>query len=233
MRATIAILLLLYAIVLQTLLLCYFSSGPGAILLVPAAAVAYIFFSIVGALHASRVATNLGRILVTIYYLLAITAAISLLHPTDGGIKPHQYLFRGIEALGNYNSIAYRDLYAVSQSSRPLKRLAAFKFRRQLPERAIVVFYYESPAVELQTVLIFEKRSGNWRFIDVSNSKMQAAVKETAGADGSNFLFDIEGRTFEEHYRQYGSQPPQFYPSDPRLRNGEPHIIVFDWDLSR
>ena len=233
MRAQIATLLLLYAIVLQTLLLYYFSSGPEAILLVPVAAVAYTFFSIVGALHANKVGTKLGRILVTIYYVLAITAAISLLHPTDSGIKPHEYLFRGIEALGNYSSISYNDLYSGSQSNLPLKQLAAFKFRRQLPEGAIVVFYYASPAVSLETVLIFEKRSGNWRFIDVANSRMQASVTETAGTDGSNFLFSIAGWTFEQHYRQYGSQPPQFYPSDARLRSGEPHIVVFDWDVSR
>jgi len=173
--------LLRYGIVLQLLLLYYFSSGPEAVLLVPVAAVAYTFFSIVGALHANKVGALSGRILVIIFNLLAITATISLLHPTDGGIKPHEYLFRGIEALGSYSSISYNDLYSLSKSDLPLKRLAAFKFRRQLPERAVVVLYYASPAVSVGTVLIFEKRSGNWQFIDVSNSKMPAAVTETAG----------------------------------------------------
>ena len=142
-------------------------------------------------------------------------------------------IFGELRPLGSYSSITYNDLYSVSQSDLPLKRLAAFKFRRQLPERAVVVLYYASRAVSVGTVLIFEKRWGNWQFIDVSNSGLPAAVTETAGVTGSNFLFNIAGRTFEEHYRQYGSQRPQFYPADAKPRTGEPHIVAFDWDLSR
>ncbi len=237
MKIAIPISFIAFALLLQVLLLKYYSSGPEAILLVPLAFIIYIGVGILAGNIVTKQGSKSKKAFTYALFLLIISFILSLFHPTDRGIKPHVYLINTIRALVYYNSIDYKTIYAEGELGEPYKALAIKKYRSELPERALVIHYYVSEKVEWEdrVRIVFEKRGNAWKFINLSNRAIKASLKMgTEKAERKEFVIfviTVNGRSFRERYirDEFVADGYYFQSLDGNWENGQPRIILFEW----
>jgi hypothetical protein len=228
MRTLITASLLCFGVVLQVALLSHYSSGPEAILLVPTAALVYAGIAVAGGRLAGR-----RPVLVAISSAIAIAASVSFLHPTDGRMKPHTYLLRLGRALTRYSRVTYAHAYAEEERDRPLRTLAARKYRDRIPERAILIHYYASPDVSWsgQARIALEFRSGRWQVLDLSGGLLSAAVSDQTLRDQQRIAVQINGGLFGIMNVANPGAPPRYEALDRMHVSGKPLIDAFNWDF--
>jgi hypothetical protein len=222
---------------LECKLFTYFGGGPGVMispLLVGGACIGGLAFF---AMKAQKLKTASKIIGLYIAVLVAIVMAAVIMHPTDDDeLKPATVVFKSVKAYANYSQVPYSMIYSEGAENDALKVTAVFKFRDKLPDRAIVVHYYESEKSRLKDrqTLIFEKRNNKWQqFIenDVSTKASISVKAEPGNTESEIYTFTINGHTFSDKYftDEY-HVGPHFASDKSKWINGQPRIKVSDWE---
>jgi hypothetical protein len=232
-----AITYLPITVFLECKLFTYFGGGPGVMispLIVGGACIGGLAFF---AMKAQKLKTASKVIGLYIAVLVAIVMVAVMIHPTDDDeLKPTTVVFKSVKAYANYSQVTYPMIYSEGAQNDALKVTAVFKFRDELPDRAIVVHYYESEKSRWKDrlTLIFEKRKNTWKqFTENANSlKASISVKAEPGTTESEiYTFTINGNTFSEKYFTDESQVgPHFASDESKWVDGQPRIKVADWE---
>jgi hypothetical protein len=222
---------------LECKLFTYFGGGPGVMispLIVGGACIGGLAFF---AMKAQKLKTISKIIGLYIAVLVAIVMVVVIIHPTDADeLKPTTVVFKSMKAYANYSLVTYPMIYSEGAQNDGLKVTAVFKFRDKLPDRAIVVYYYESEKSrgKDRRMLIFEKRNNTWKqFVENADSlKATISVKAEPGTTESEiYTFTINGHTFSEKYFTNESHVgPHFASDESKWVDGQPRIKVADWE---
>lgn len=211
----------------------YGYAGLETILVLPFTVVLIFISGIISGLVIKRLDTVKEKRTVLLVSLAIIILVISSIHPTDGGIKPSEYFIQYLKAQIARESIAYSNYYDEGKNRLPFKKIAMSRYKEQLPDRAIMVHYYQSEKVEWEdrVRIAFEKRSNNWSIVKLSNGDIQAGIEQIVSKNDSEiFKITINNKTFtEKYYPPTNGQNSYYYSQDSKWKDGEPRIIVFEW----
>ena len=169
--------------------------------------------------------------------LVAIFMVAVIIHPTDDDeLKPTTVVFKSVMAYANYSQVTYPMIYLEGAQNDALKVTAVFKFRNKLPDRAIVVHYYESEKSRWKDrrTLMFEKRNNTWKQLTEHVDSLKATISvesEPGSTDSEVYTFTINGHTFTEKYFIDESHVgPHFASDESKWVDGQPRIKVRDWE---
>jgi hypothetical protein len=221
---------------LECKLFTYFGGGPGVMispLIVGGACIGGMAFF---AMKAQKLKAAPKVIGLYIAVLFAIVTASVILHPTDEDeLKPITVVIKAAKAYANYSQVTYPMIYLEGAQNDALKVTALFKFRDKLPDRAVVVHYYESEKArwEERRLLIFEERNNSWKQV-LENTGLNASLSvkaEPGNAEGEIYTFTINGHTFSENYFTDESHVgPHFSVDESKWVDGQPRIKIADWE---
>ena len=230
--------LIFFAFILQFSLLGNFSNGPEAIINVPLAIMFYVIFSIIAGTVIAKSEVKLVKIISYIVALFINSLIIAVLHPTDGGIKPHVYLIKSIQAGKKYDSIEYNDIYLEGEVNEPLKKIAIEKFKNNLPEKSLMVHYYKSNEVEWENRerIVFELQNHKWKSINLTNNNIYAKIdvgrQMIDGKESKVYFVTLNNYTFlQKYYPPAVGQIGYFQELRNRPSKADPRITMFEWDF--
>jgi hypothetical protein len=229
--AAFGLALLLEGVSVQGTLLWAYSSGPEAIILVPAAAAVYLSIAVLGSLLLWRAKTRVRVLQLAAACASAVLLSVCVLHPTDGDIKPFRYGVLLVEEALRWRQIRYENVYAEGSEAGPLVMLARHKFRERLPSAAICVHYYMTADVPWKDRVrfVFERRGGRWVTLDLGGRGPAASLVEERRNGRALYAFEVADDRFEyvdetEPFISGGLEPAS---GDRRLQPGRPSIVPF------
>ena len=230
--------LIFLAFIFQFSLLGNFSNGPEAIINVPLAITFYVVFSIIAGTIIAKSEVKFVKIISYLVALFVNSFIIAVLHPTDGGIKPHVYLIKSIQAGMKYDSIEYNDIYLEGENSKPLKEIAIEKYKYDLPEKSLMVHYYKSNKVEWKNRerIVFELRNDKWKSINLTNNNIFAKIdvgrQVIDGKESKVYFITLNNITFlQKYYPPALGQIGHFQELRNRPNKTDPRITMFEWDF--
>lgn len=222
---------------LECRLFTYFGGGPGVNFAGLVVACACIGGSALFGMQAQKLKTA-ARI-VSLYFKVLVTMVIVMVivHPFDyDDLHPLAVVYKTVKAYTNYSTVSYSMLYAEGAGNDAFRVTALYKYRSKLPERSIIIHYFESEKTPNgnRRQLIFEQRNNQWKQFRVAMDDLRGdlSVKEAPGNETAEiYTFTINGRKFSEKYitdeEHVGAH---FLSSESKWVDGQPRIMVSDWE---